>query len=685
MIKKEILDLSKLGLKNIEKLEIIANEHLIQEILMYENELRTIPNFSSFKSLKKLNLRSNFIKDIKGLNGLSNLVELNLSDNDVRSLESLKSLSNLTDLYLSNNNIDTIIGIEKLRKLKALYLGRNRLIEINPLKKLRKLLLLAIGSNKIYDFDVISKLKKIKFLIINNNQISDTTFLKKLRNLEFLVMSNNQISDIKAIKNLKKLRRIIASNNLIKEIPSLKKLKHLQLLDLSNNRINKIGEIQNCQSLKEISLNGNNIYEITDLIKLIKLKNIKRVNLDVNKFKLSNNKDISIFNNFFEMCFSSLREDYDRQKKYIENSTFLIKETKQIHLEEIIKLLDQMIGILSILINLKQYTMKNNSIIRRDLLFLMDERIAYEDKNTITYFNKLALKNLFLAGIENTYIRQLNYINKAISYFQNAWNKLSFVHYTIYSYLLNMLISISNHNYNQSNNLVDELINFYNSNKVDLSLDTSLNSILNEIANIHKNLVDYFNEPEHLRRLLKEISYQCNEIIRKQFPEFIFSNPILFRLIYKMIYDIKEISNDTFILDASTKKMWNKVYKEIESLNLGDFSKEILDKEIKLNEEIFLFLKNTFPKIQLHKKISGNIHIDISIGLIAVEVKKLYSNTKKDELIGQLKEDLRMGNYQYGIAFGIDMTKSKELLKFNRLYYEEGKIRFLIKENPYKI
>lgn len=51
------------------------------------------------------------------------------------------------------------------------------------------------------------------------------------------------------------------------------------------------------------------------------------------------------------------------KKKYIENSTFLIKETKQIHLEEIIKLLDQMIGILSILINLKQYTMKNNSII----------------------------------------------------------------------------------------------------------------------------------------------------------------------------------------------------------------------------------------------------------------------------------------------------------------------------------
>ena len=70
---------------------------------------------------------------------------------------------------------------------------------------------------------------------------------------------------------------------------------------------------------------------------------------------------------------------------------------------------------------------------------------------------------------------------------------------------------------------------------------------------------------------------------------------------------------------------------------------------------------------------------------IAIEVKKLYSNTKKDEVFGQLFNDIRMGSCKFGIALGIDMTATKkEFKKFNRLRHEVGlDIIYIIKENPY--
>ena len=79
-------------------------------------------------------------------------------------------------------------------------------------------------------------------------------------------------------------------------------------------------------------------------------------------------------------------------------------------------------------------------------------------------------------------------------------------------------------------------------------------------------------------------------------------------------------------------------------------------------------LKERFDSADLNKRLTGTSHIDITIFPVAIEVKKIESNTPKDELIGQIVEDERIGDYIYGISFGIDITKSKKYLLLNGVY-----------------
>lgn len=131
------------------------------------------------------------------------------------------------------------------------------------------------------------------------------------------------------------------------------------------------------------------------------------------------------------------------------------------------------------------------------------------------------------------------------------------------------------------------------------------------------------------------------------------------------------------------KKIWKSIYKYLKEFNLEFFPPEIYNKESMFNNKFYNILKKEFPNIELNGIISGRIHVDLSEANIAIEVKKLESNTPKDELIGQIKEDLRIGSFVYGIIFGIDYTSSKELTKYNELMFEEGKIYCIIKPYPY--
>lgn len=148
-------------------------------------------------------------------------------------------------------------------------------------------------------------------------------------------------------------------------------------------------------------------------------------------------------------------------------------------------------------------------------------------------------------------------------------------------------------------------------------------------------------------------------------------------------YDI--IKRTIHIMNRRAELAWIEIYDFLDNFSLDYFQKEVYSMEPKFNEELFKILSPKFQNVELNKKISGRIHIDVSVDeKIAIEVKRLYSNTKKDEVFGQLFNDIRIGSCKFGIALGIDMTATKKFKEFNRLRHEVGlDIIFIIKENPY--
>jgi hypothetical protein len=63
-----------------------------------------------------------------------------------------------------------------------------------------------------------------------------------------------------------------------------------------------------------------------------------------------------------------------------------------------------------------------------------------------------------------------------------------------------------------------------------------------------------------------------------------------------------------------------------------------------------------------------------------MKLKKLRFNTKRDELVGQIIEDIRITEYKYGIIFGIDCTKTKKFRLVNEHYFGENRnIVYIIK------
>jgi len=144
-------------------------------------------------------------------------------------------------------------------------------------------------------------------------------------------------------------------------------------------------------------------------------------------------------------------------------------------------------------------------------------------------------------------------------------------------------------------------------------------------------------------------------------------------------YDL--IRRTNALLDEKARLVWIDLYEFLDDLQLSHFDDEILFSETKFNKRLRKILSSKYKNVELDKIISGRIHVDVSVDdKIAIEVKRLKSNTKKDEVFGQLFNDLRIGSYKFGIAFGIDETNSKKFREFNRHQHEhEINIVYIIK------
>ncbi len=156
--------------------------------------------------------------------------------------------------------------------------------------------------------------------------------------------------------------------------------------------------------------------------------------------------------------------------------------------------------------------------------------------------------------------------------------------------------------------------------------------------------------------------------------------------IYKTIDSIENIVLKDYSIELSkAKKLWEKL--------IHFFDKEIDLKKIptvKFQNEndlnaYFYNLMEIFPNVELNKSLSGKSHIDLAVdNKVAIEIKKVESKTAFDELTGQIMEDINIGDFKFGIAYGIDETASEIYTRFNKKYFgEEREIVYIFKPAPY--
>lgn len=117
-------------------------------------------------------------------------------------------------------------------------------------------------------------------------------------------------------------------------------------------------------------------------------------------------------------------------------------------------------------------------------------------------------------------------------------------------------------------------------------------------------------------------------------------------------------------------QLWKEVINFLKNLSLKKLFPDHLPDENVINRRLFELLEGQFDNVFLEKIIMERVHIDLEVdSKIAIEVKKIRTNTKKDELVGQIIEDIRIAEYPYGILFGIDCTPTKKFRGYNEHYF----------------
>ena len=709
------LRLRNKGIKDITQIIGLGKITQLRKLDLADNKITKIKGLESLTKLEVLNLSRNSIKKIKGLEELINLKELNLVENQITKIEGLGLLDRLELLNFASNKISDIDGLDHLVNLKKVSFYNNFITEIKTLNSLSSLQELNLGRNNVTEIEGLKSLNRLKFLFLDQNEIDEIKNLEMLTKLEKLGLYHNQIIEIKGLEKNINLKNLNLSQNTIQEINGLDTLSNLKLLNLSSNRISDINGLENLKNLRELNLYNNFITEVKGLennanleylslernnitngkefIKLLDYKNIQFLEFDYNKIKfLESNDQIQLLKflkkkyKIFSKKYIELKDNFHSQ---LNSPLYKFQNFK----EKVKSLLNRLIGLINILINLYQEEWKKEMLFHNELKVLINDRLNLEEKDSKEYYKLNALKNVFFAGMEGTYKEQIRFIEEAVKNFRQAGEFKCEFFYLIHISLIQSLIAHSEGNIDSCKENIDKILDLSQKHK-NKKFDPSIEILINELPNIQKKLIDYTCEPKHLKRLVYESSKRCDEIIKDTCPELRFFKPGIYRILSHIINNMKEswqnasLSGEEYKIwyykiKKDARKLWRDLYQFLIKIDLSFFSLDIFEDEKIFNKKIYNILKTEFPNINLHKQISGRIHVDLSDNLIAIEIKKLENNTAKDELIGQIIEDLRIGIYKYGIIFGIDISKKKELTRYNELLFGNGKIFCLIKPLPY--
>lgn len=205
------------------------------------NDLHSLPeSVGNLINLSKLNLCSNKLNKVlpPHIGKLVSLKRLDIRYNYITNMDVLGSLPNLEVLYASKNNLSAFV--DKMQRLKLLHFDKNPITLLEFENRLPNLTVLDLSKAKITSIP--------------------SEFITNIPNVERLVLDKNHLVNLpNEIGSLKKLTSLSAYGNNLQVLPNtLSELSNLQYLDLHSNNLQMLpDDIWSMKSLASLNISSN--------------------------------------------------------------------------------------------------------------------------------------------------------------------------------------------------------------------------------------------------------------------------------------------------------------------------------------------------------------------------------------------------------------------------------------------
>ncbi|KAI1824486.1 protein phosphatase 2C [Xylaria intraflava] len=262
-----LLDVSNNRLEELEHAELARLTGILR-LTLANNRLSGLPkDFSAFRSLRVVNLSSNFIDKFPiTLCALDCLIYLDVSFNSIGYLpEEIGNLRSLEKFVITNNRLTGSLPstFGRLANLRELDLKFNTLTSIDVISELPKLEVLSADHNHISQF--VGSFERVRSLKLNANPITKFDIVNPVPTLKLLNLSNAQLASIDgAFNNMVNLERLNLDRNYFVSLPStIGNLRRLEHFSIAHNSVGELPpEIGCLTELRILDVRGNNIRKL---------------------------------------------------------------------------------------------------------------------------------------------------------------------------------------------------------------------------------------------------------------------------------------------------------------------------------------------------------------------------------------------------------------------------------------
>jgi len=289
--KENALDLNVFsGLRNLKKLilrgtpvqntEALAQNSLLEELVLFKCDAPSLNFLSGTPSLKKLDLFNNgAITDYSPLSVLSKLEELDLTFNVNLTDEQLTSITNIStlkyiDISFCNKptHLDFLKNKPQLEHLKIS--GCRALTDFSALINISTLKSINANKTQLKDLEVLAQNKSVENLNLRGTQVSFIDPLSKCPNLRELDLSDTPLKNIDGLSECTDLRQVKMINCKIEDIAALSKATKLRTLVLINTLVSALEPLKDCTELTFLEVQGSPIKDFSPLLKGEKLRRL---------------------------------------------------------------------------------------------------------------------------------------------------------------------------------------------------------------------------------------------------------------------------------------------------------------------------------------------------------------------------------------------------------------------------